>query len=223
MLPSSKAAIPFGTALHRGRAWRRAQRLRMIESRRRRFLYLALGRRIRRGRFASQRACGFLRSRPGLPPEKRWSQLYLRSVKLHRAKQLGLPYPFRPWPIVSLVEHGAIPGPPLRVLFVCSKNQWRSPTAERLWEEDSRFSVRSAGTSANARRRVRSQDLEWADVIVAMEHKHKERLLDLDRRPDLKRKVVVANIADLPYMSPPLIQRLQERVAPMLEARLRAR
>jgi predicted protein tyrosine phosphatase len=70
---------------------------------------------------------------------------------------------------------------------------------------------------------VRSQDLEWADVIVAMEHKHKERLMDLDRRPDLKRKVVVANITDLPYMSPPLIQRLQERVAPMLEARLRGR
>ena len=31
------------------------------------------------------------------------------------------------------------------VLFVCGRNQWRSPTAARIYANDQRIEVRSAG------------------------------------------------------------------------------
>ena len=62
------------------------------------------------------------------------------------------------------------------LLFICSRNQWRSPTGEQVWRNYSGLSVRSAGTSQNARRTVNSKDIQWADVIFVMEEKHKSRL-----------------------------------------------
>ena len=63
------------------------------------------------------------------------------------------------------------------VLFVCSRNQWRSPTAETVWRKQPGLSVRSAGTSPKARRTVSASDIQWADVVIVMEHKHKSRLM----------------------------------------------
>ena len=63
------------------------------------------------------------------------------------------------------------------VLFVCSKNQWRSPTAEAIYRRDERVSVRSRGTAKVAVQRIRSDDIVWADVILAMEDKHRQRIL----------------------------------------------
>ncbi|MBL9174848.1 MAG: hypothetical protein JNL10_15025, partial [Verrucomicrobiales bacterium] len=60
-------------------------------------------------------------------------------------------------------------GSRLRVLFVCSMNQWRSPTAEALYRNDARLEVRSAGVRIGARRRITQEDLEWADWIFVME------------------------------------------------------
>lgn len=78
----------------------------------------------------------------------------------------------------------------LRVLFVCSRNAWRSPTAERVWRDDSRLAVRSAGTSPRARRTVSARDLDWADVVLVMEPRHRDRLRerfgDAARRADLR-------------------------------------
>lgn len=39
---------------------------------------------------------------------------------------------------------------PIRVLFVCSQNSLRSPTAEAVFRDDPRLEVRSAGTDADA-------------------------------------------------------------------------
>jgi predicted protein tyrosine phosphatase len=62
------------------------------------------------------------------------------------------------------------------LLFICSKNQWRSPTAEMLFKNHRVHSARSAGTSDKARIRVNEKLLIWADVIFVMERKHKELL-----------------------------------------------
>src|SRR5512139_3631699 len=35
------------------------------------------------------------------------------------------------------------------ILFVCGRNKWRSPTAERLYRNDNRIEVRSAGVSTH--------------------------------------------------------------------------
>lgn len=61
----------------------------------------------------------------------------------------------------------------LKVLFVCAMNKERSVTAERLYRNDARLEVRSAGVRADANRRVSEADLKWADVVFVMEREHK--------------------------------------------------
>ena len=41
--------------------------------------------------------------------------------------------------------------------------------------------MRSAGVSATSRRQVSAKDIEWADLILVMEQKHKARLQDMFR------------------------------------------
>jgi len=62
----------------------------------------------------------------------------------------------------------------LKVLFVCAMNKQRSVTAERLYRNDPRVAVRSAGVRAGAERRLDEADLCWADVVFAMEREHKQ-------------------------------------------------
>ncbi len=63
-----------------------------------------------------------------------------------------------------------------KILFLCGRNQWRSPTAEALYRNDPRVEVRSAGLSPEARRRVTARDLAWADLVLTMEREHGARL-----------------------------------------------
>lgn len=64
----------------------------------------------------------------------------------------------------------------INVLFVCSKNQWRSPTAEAVYRDDPRVSVRSRGTATSAKQTIRTADLAWANLVLVMEDKHRHRL-----------------------------------------------
>lgn len=65
----------------------------------------------------------------------------------------------------------------MNALFICSRNQWRSPTAETVFRRYPNVQTRSAGTSPNARYTVSIDDIAWADKIFLMEQKHKSRLL----------------------------------------------
>ncbi len=67
------------------------------------------------------------------------------------------------------------------ILFVCGRNQWRSPTAARVYANDQRIDVRSAGASPGSPRQVSNEDIAWADLILVMEQKHKARLRDMFR------------------------------------------
>lgn len=51
-------------------------------------------------------------------------------------------------------------------------NIQRSVTAERLYRNDVRLEVRSAGVRHDAKRRVSEADLQWADVVFVMESEH---------------------------------------------------
>ncbi len=105
----------------------------------------------------------------------------------------------------------------LNVLFICSKNQWRSPTAEQMWRKHPTVSARSAGTSPNARHTVSAEDIQWANVILVMEEKHKSRLKAeftrlLDNKP--------IHVLDIPdeykYMDPELVEMLGQSVNSLL-------
>jgi predicted protein tyrosine phosphatase len=105
----------------------------------------------------------------------------------------------------------------LRILFVCSRNQWRSPTAEAVFRKHPDWQVKSAGTAAGARRKVTLELLSWADIIFVMEKKHKQRLHEKFGTALNARKVVVLFIPDnYRYMDPELIEILKDSVKPYL-------
>lgn len=60
------------------------------------------------------------------------------------------------------------------LLFICSKNQWRSPTAELLFKNHPVHTARSAGINNNARIRVNQKMIDWTDVVFVMESKHRD-------------------------------------------------
>jgi predicted protein tyrosine phosphatase len=82
-----------------------------------------------------------------------------------------------------------------KVLFVCTANIDRSPTAEGLLRHMNGFEVQSAGTWLHARRRITEELISWADIVFVMERYHKEFLLDLD--PLAENKIVVLDIPDI--------------------------
>lgn len=63
-----------------------------------------------------------------------------------------------------------------KLLFICSRNQWRSPTAEALFKNHPQYEARSAGTAHGARIKVTPGHLGWADHIFCMERKHADHL-----------------------------------------------
>jgi predicted protein tyrosine phosphatase len=106
-----------------------------------------------------------------------------------------------------------------KILFVCSRNRWRSLTAEKTFDGFNGIEARSAGTEPNARIRLRAGHLSWADLIFVMEKKHLRRLQD--RFPDeiADKEVVCLHITDdYEFMQPELIDLLKASVEPHLNA-----
>ena len=104
------------------------------------------------------------------------------------------------------------------LLFICSKNQWRSPTGEQIWRSRPGFSARSAGTSSKAKKSVGPADLEWADIIFFMEQKHKNRVVAEYRRVVEHKTMYVLDIPDeYKYMDPELVEILQQSVESLVE------
>ena len=113
--------------------------------------------------------------------------------------------------------------PRLNVLFVCSRNQWRSPTAEKLYEKDERVNVRSRGTSRNAVQTLTANDIRWSSVILVMEDKHRKRILATF--PDETRYKPL-HVLDIPddyrFMELDLISLISSAVDPIIESMLRS-
>lgn len=104
-----------------------------------------------------------------------------------------------------------------KLLFVCSANQWRSPTAQQLFKGSHHYDARSAGTRAGARVRLTDRHVLWADRIFVMENRHR-LILQRDFRPALTDKPL--DVLDIPddhrYMDPELIELLLARLSPLL-------
>lgn len=111
----------------------------------------------------------------------------------------------------------------INVLFVCSRNQWRSPTAEQVFRRYPGMNARSAGTSRNARKPVSPELLNWADIICVMEQKHKNRLVAEYRRLVENKPLYVLDISDdYRYMDPELVALLEEIVPTLPELNSRS-
>lgn len=102
-----------------------------------------------------------------------------------------------------------------RVLFVCSGNIDRSPTAEALLRGKEGFEVKSAGTWAGARTVASKELIDWADMIFVMEEHHREALMKIDQRADVK--IIVLGIDDHYLKGDPELTRiLKERLSEYL-------
>ncbi|MDF1714977.1 MAG: phosphotyrosine protein phosphatase [Akkermansiaceae bacterium] len=103
----------------------------------------------------------------------------------------------------------------MRVLFLCSKNRLRSPTAEHIFTEAPDLETDSAGLNRDADVRLSDEQIEWADLIVAMESSHRAKLTR-DYSSALRgKRVVVLGIPDnYDFMSDDLIALLKQKCAP---------
>jgi predicted protein tyrosine phosphatase len=105
----------------------------------------------------------------------------------------------------------------MNILFVCSRNQWRSRTAETIFKNHQGHSVRSAGTEKDARVKVSEKLIHWADLIFVMEKRHKQRLHD--RFGDLlfDKRLIILDIEDnYRYMDNELIETLKNSIRPYI-------
>lgn len=151
-------------------------------------------------------------------PEKKWKLMYLRSEKLHRAKQLGIDYPSKTLRQTLDYELPTEETAVKNILFICSRNQWRSPTGEQVWKNHPDLLTRSAGTSPRAKRTVCAKDVQWADVIFVMEEKHKSRLKAQFTRLCNYKDIQVLDIPDeYQYMDEDLVEIFKQSVSGYLD------
>ncbi len=105
-----------------------------------------------------------------------------------------------------------------QLLFVCSRNQWRSPTAAALFKDNNLYTARSAGTSDSARIKITPGLISWADKIFVMEKRH---LAIINRKYASEvdgKSIFNLNISDdYQYMDSELIDILRSRLAEYLD------
>jgi len=102
-----------------------------------------------------------------------------------------------------------------RILFLCSQNKLRSPTAEAVFANHPKVEVDSAGLNNDAEVPLSEEQVEWADLILLMEKEHRNRLNRKFGKALGGKRVVVLNIPDdYEYMDPALIQLLKQKCAP---------
>ena len=101
----------------------------------------------------------------------------------------------------------------MKLLFVCSRNRLRSPTAEALFLNNPGVETVSAGTSPDADNPISLDLIEWADVIFVMEKIHCKRLNERFGTALRAKKIVVLGISDkYGYMDAELIKVLSVKL-----------
>ncbi|MEV8521095.1 low molecular weight protein tyrosine phosphatase family protein [Dyella marensis] len=106
---------------------------------------------------------------------------------------------------------------PLRVLFLCSRNRLRSPTAEQVFRDWPGVEVDSAGLAPDADTPLSAEHLDWAGLIVVMENAHRRQLQSRHARQLKDKRVVVLGIPDdYDFMQPELVELLLRKASPLL-------
>ena len=105
-----------------------------------------------------------------------------------------------------------------KVLFVCSRNQRRSPTAEALFRGHPAYEARSAGTETGARIKLTAGQIGWADLVFCMEKSHAARVQESFSQELGEKPLIVLRIADdYEFMDPALVDLLQTELETYLE------
>lgn len=100
-----------------------------------------------------------------------------------------------------------------KVLFVCSQNRLRSPTAEQVFSSRPDLEVASAGTNNDADNPLTSELVAWADVVVVMEKAHRSKVQKRFRSSLNGKRLICLDIPDeFEFMDPTLVKLLKSRL-----------
>jgi predicted protein tyrosine phosphatase len=106
------------------------------------------------------------------------------------------------------------------ILFICSQNRLRSPTAEQVFASWPDVETASAGLNHGAQNPVTPELLEWTDLIFVMERAHRSKLSARFKPFMRNKRVICLDIPDeFEYMAPELIRLLLAKVPPHLLSR----
>lgn len=106
------------------------------------------------------------------------------------------------------------------VLFICSQNRLRSPTAENIFSRWPGVQTNSAGLEKTAETFLTPELIEWADIIFVMEKVHKKKLSKKFPSCLVSKRVICLDIPDkYEYMDPTLIELLRKKVSSFLPVR----
>jgi predicted protein tyrosine phosphatase len=104
-----------------------------------------------------------------------------------------------------------------RVLFICSQNRLRSPTAEQVFSTRADLECSSAGLNHDAENPVTSELVAWAEIIFVMEKTHLNKLRWKFKSHLGNARVICLGIPDdYEYMDPELVRLLKNKVGRIL-------
>jgi len=105
-----------------------------------------------------------------------------------------------------------------QVLFLCTHNQLRSPTAEQVFSTSPHLTVTSAGIHRDAATVVTSELIDWSDHIFAMEETHR---IALSKRFGSSLNNTRIHVLDIPdhydYLAQELVELLIHKVCRILD------
>lgn len=105
----------------------------------------------------------------------------------------------------------------LHVLFVCTQNRLRSPTAEQVFANWPGVQTASAGIGNDADVPVGNELLQWADLVIVMEQVHRKKLSTRFRSVLGDKRIVCLGIPDdYAFMAPELVALLRAKVPQFL-------
>jgi predicted protein tyrosine phosphatase len=105
------------------------------------------------------------------------------------------------------------------VLFVCSQNRLRSPTAEQVFSCHKDLEVDPAGTNHDAENPLTAKLVRWAGMIFVMEKAHRAKLRRHFRPALTGKRVICLDIPDdYSFMQPELVRLIEARVSRHLPA-----
>jgi len=105
------------------------------------------------------------------------------------------------------------------ILFVCSQNRLRSPTAEQVFSTYPGIECMSAGTNHDADNPLTPELIEWADIIFAMENMHRNKITAKFKKHLNKQRIICLGIPDdYDFMDPGLVKLLKAKLTPYLPA-----
>ena len=103
------------------------------------------------------------------------------------------------------------------LLFICSRNRLRSPTAEHVFATWPDVETDSAGLAVDAEVRFSPEQVDWADIIFVMEKGHRRKLATKFRKHLKGRRVICLDIPDdYTFMDPLLVALLERKVTPFI-------